>query len=44
MRTVGTFRHISCTCRIGPDSDRMAVVGQYCGARGMEGLRVADWI
>ena len=42
MRTVGTPRHISCTCRIGLDSDPMAVVGQYCGARGMECLRVAN--
>ncbi len=42
MRTVGTSRHISCTCRIGPDSDRMAVEDQYCRVRGMEGLRVAD--
>ena len=42
MRTVGTSRHISCTCRIGPDSDPMAVVDQYCRVRGMEGLRVED--
>ena len=41
-RTVGTARHYSCTCRMGPDSDTMAVVDQYCQVRGVEGLRIAD--
>ena len=42
FRTVGTSRHYSCTCRMGPDSDPMAVSDQYCRVRGVENLRVAD--
>ena len=41
-RTVGTFRHVSGSCRMGPDSDPMAVSDQYCRVRGVEGLWVAD--
>ena len=41
-QTVGTARHVSGTCRMGPDSDPMAVVDQYCRVRGIEGLWVAD--
>ena len=41
-RNVGTSHHISGTCKMGPDSDPMAVVDQYCRVRGVEGLRVAD--
>jgi len=41
IRTVATSWHMSCSCRIGPDSDRMGVVDQYCRVSGMEGLRVA---
>ncbi len=42
MRNTGTSHHISGTCKMGPDSDAMAVVDQYCHVRGVEGLRVAD--
>ncbi len=39
---VGTSRHVSGTCKIGPDSDPMAVVDQHCRVRGVTGLWVAD--
>ena len=42
LRTVGTLQHMSCTCKMGPASDPMAVVDQYCRVRGVEGLRVVD--
>ena len=42
MRNAGTSHHISSTCKMGPDSDPMAVVDQYARAHGLEGLRVAD--
>ena len=42
MRNAGTSHHISGTCKMGPDSDPMAVVDQYAWVRGLEGLRVAD--
>ena len=42
MREVGTYSHISGTCKMGPDSDPMAVVDQYGRVRGSEGLRVVD--
>ena len=41
-QTVGTARHVSGTCRMGPDSDPMAVVDQYCRVKGVTGLWVAD--
>ena len=41
-REVTTSQHISCTCKMGPDSDPMAVVDQYSRVRGLEGLRIAD--
>ena len=40
--TVGTARHVSGTCRMGPDSDHMSVVDQYCRVRGVQNLWVAD--
>jgi choline dehydrogenase-like flavoprotein len=40
--TVGSSRHVSGTCKIGPDSDPMAVVDQHCRVRGVTGLWVAD--
>jgi len=40
--TVGSSRHVSGTCKIGPDSDPMAVVDQRCRVRGVTGLWVAD--
>ncbi len=42
MQYTGTSHHISGTCKMGPDSDGMAVVDQYAKVRGVEGLRVAD--
>ncbi len=41
-RNVTTTQHISGTCKMGPSSDPMAVVDQYCRVYGLEGLRVAD--
>ncbi len=41
-RNVSTSQHISGTCKMGPASDPMAVVDQYCQVRGLEGLRVVD--
>ena len=40
--TVGTSRHVSGTCRIGPDGDPMAVTDQQCRVRGVQGLWIAD--
>jgi choline dehydrogenase-like flavoprotein len=42
MREATTGQHISCTCKMGPASDPMAVVDQYGRVHGIEGLRVAD--
>ncbi|MBC8280555.1 MAG: mycofactocin system GMC family oxidoreductase MftG [Chloroflexi bacterium] len=42
MRNVTTTQHISGTCKMGPDTDPMAVLDQYCHVRGVEGLRVVD--
>ncbi|HUF80149.1 MAG TPA: mycofactocin system GMC family oxidoreductase MftG [Burkholderiales bacterium] len=41
-QTVGSARHVSGTCKMGPDTDPMAVVDQYCRVRGVSGLWVAD--
>jgi predicted dehydrogenase (TIGR03970 family) len=41
-QTVGTARHVSGTCKMGPDSDSMAVVDQHCRVKGVQGLFVAD--
>ena len=41
-QTVGTARHVSGTCKMGPDSDPMAVVDQYCRVKGVQGLSVVD--
>ena len=40
--TVGSARHVSGTCKIGPDSDPMAVVDQQCRVKGLQGLWIAD--
>ena len=41
-RTSDTSHHISGTCKMGPDSDPMAVVDQFLNVKGVAGLRVAD--
>ena len=41
-QTVGTARHVSGTCKMGPDADPMAVVDQYCKVKGVQGLWVVD--
>jgi choline dehydrogenase len=41
-QTVGPARPVSGTCKMGPDSDSMAVVDQYCRVKGIQGLWVAD--
>ena len=42
MENVWIGQHLSGTCKMGPISDPMAVVDQYCKVQGIEGLRVAD--
>ena len=42
LRTVGTARHVSGTCKMGPPSDPLAVVDQDLRVHGLEGIRVAD--
>jgi predicted dehydrogenase (TIGR03970 family) len=41
-QTIGSARHVSGTCKMGPDTDPMAVVDQYCRVKGIQGLFVAD--
>ena len=41
-QTLGSSRHVSGTCRIGPDGDAMAVTDQQCRVCGVSGLWVAD--
>jgi choline dehydrogenase-like flavoprotein len=41
-REVTTGQHISCTCKMGPASDPMAVVDQYGKVHGLENIRVVD--
>ena len=42
LREVSTGQHISCTCKMGPESDSMAVVDQYGKVHGLQGIRVVD--
>ena len=42
MENVWIGQHLSGTCKMGPKTDPMAVVDQYCRVHGMEGLRVVD--
>jgi choline dehydrogenase len=42
LQTVTTSYHVSGTCKMGPASDPMAVVDQWCRVHGLSRLRVAD--
>ena len=42
LGNVSTAQHISCTCKMGPASDSMAVVDQYGKVHGLENIRVVD--
>ena len=42
LSNVGTQHHSSGTCKMGPASDDMAVVDQYCRVYGIDALRVVD--
>ena len=42
LRNVSTQQHSSGTCKMGPDSDPMAVVDQYCRVYGLANLSVID--
>jgi choline dehydrogenase-like flavoprotein len=42
LRAATTYSHICGTCKMGPDSDAMAVVDQYGKVHGLTGLRVVD--
>ena len=41
-RNAGIAGHTSVTCKMGPASDPLAVVDQYCRVHGLEKLRVVD--
>ena len=41
-QNVGSARHVSGTCRMGPDSDPTTVVDQYCKVKGMQSLFIVD--
>lgn len=43
MKATASTSHHSCgTCKMGPTTDTMAVVDQYCRIHGLEGIRVVD--
>ena len=42
QQNAGIAGHTSVTCKMGPDSDPLTVVDQYCNVHGLERLRVVD--
>ena len=42
LREVSTGHHVSCTAKMGPADDEMAVVDQFGKVHGVDGLRVGD--
>ena len=42
QQNAGIAGHASVTCKMGPASDPLAVVDQYCNVHGLDGLRVID--
>jgi choline dehydrogenase len=42
MKSATTYSHVSCTCKMGPPSDSMAVVDQYGKLRDVENMWVID--
>lgn len=42
QKSFSTIFHAACTCKMGPDSDRMAVLDANAKVRGVSGLRVVD--
>ncbi|MCZ4315544.1 GMC family oxidoreductase N-terminal domain-containing protein [Comamonadaceae bacterium G21597-S1] len=42
LQHTGLSHHVSCTCKMGPASDPMAVLDEHCRVRGLQGLRVVD--
>ena len=42
QQNAGIAGHTSVTCRMGPQSDPLAVVDQHCRVHGLAGLRVVD--
>ena len=41
-KTVFNTTHASGTCKMGPESDQMALVDQYLNVHGLENIKVAD--
>jgi choline dehydrogenase len=42
LANVSTTHHLAGTCKMGPATDSLAVVDQYCRVHGLQGLRVVD--